>query len=187
MKTIDHFEHAMGRPVLWRPGNLPGKPCDDSLFIRRLAVHPHAFRQANAFYSPNEAALKFGYFEADANDPGHHMPGSLVYACLSYDIIAHEVTHAILDGMHRRFNEPSNPDVLALHEAFADIVALMQHFTIAEILEFEICRTRGNLEAESLLGSLAIEFGHASGAPRASRRDRQLRKWRLETLFAQSR
>lgn len=169
MKTIDHFEYAMGRPVLWRPGNLPGKPYDDSIFVRQLAVHPHAFKQANAFYSPKEAALKFGYFEADASDPGNHIPGSLVYACLSYDIIAHEVTHAILDGMHRRFNEPSNPDVLALHEAFADIVALMQHFTIAEILEFEISRTSGNLEAESLLGSLAIQFGHASGGRRALR------------------
>jgi hypothetical protein len=42
-----------------------------------------------------------------------------VFTCLSQDIIAHEVTHALLDGMHRRFNEPSNLDVLAFHEAFA--------------------------------------------------------------------
>src|SRR2546426_7763925 len=35
----------------------------------------------------------------------------------------------------------------------SDIVALMQHFTIAEILENEIRRTRGDLEAESILRS----------------------------------
>jgi hypothetical protein len=107
--------------------------------------------------------LLFGYFEASAADPGDHAPGSKVYACLSHDIVAHETTHAILDGMHRRFNEPTNDDVLALHEAFADIVALMQHFTIPEILETEIGRTRGNLRAESILGSLALQFGRATG------------------------
>jgi hypothetical protein len=163
MKTIEHFERALGRPVLWRPQINPDDRFDDSRFTRRLTVRPHALRQANAFYSPQEVALLFGYFEASATDPGDHVPGSKVYACLSHDIVAHETTHAILDGMHRRFNEATNPDVLALHEAFADIVALMQHFTIPEILENEISRTRGNLKAESILGSLALQFGRATG------------------------
>jgi hypothetical protein len=97
------------------------------------------------------------------------VPGSTVYSCLSHDIIAHETTHAILDGMHRRFNEPSNPDVLAFHEAFADIIALMQHFTIAEIVENQITKTRGNLESESIFGSLAVQFGKATGGRGALR------------------
>ncbi|HWK88837.1 MAG TPA: hypothetical protein VNP72_02550, partial [Longimicrobium sp.] len=105
----------------------------------------------------------FGYYEAGADIPGEQMPGSQVYTCLSHDIIAHETTHAILDGMHRRYNEATNPDVLAFHEGFADIVALMQHFTIREVLEREISRTRGDLEAESMLGSLAVQFGQTSG------------------------
>jgi hypothetical protein len=71
--------------------------------------------------------------------------------------------------MHRRFNEPTNPDVLALHEAFADIVALMQHFTIPEILENEIGKTRGDIEADSMLGKLAIQFGQATGGHGALR------------------
>jgi len=37
----------------------------------------------------------------------------MVYAALSHDIIAHEMTHALLDGIHKAFREPSNPDVLA--------------------------------------------------------------------------
>jgi subtilase family protein len=169
MKTIEHFERALGRPVLWRSKPKPNKPNDDSAFVKRLTVRPHALRQANAFYSPQEVALQFGYFEAAADDPGDHMPGSRVYSCLSHDIIAHETTHAILDGMHRRFNEPTNLDVLALHEGFADIVALMQHFTIPEVLEQEISRTRGNIEAESTLGKLAIQFGYATGGRGALR------------------
>ena len=170
MKTIGHFETALGRPVLWRPRPVPDKPNDDKGFIRRLVVRPHALRQANAFYSPREVALLFGYFEAGADDPGDHMPGSRVYACLSHDIVAHETTHAILDGMHRRFNEPTNPDVLALHEGFADIVALFQHFTMPEVLEGEIGRSRGSIEsAETILGSLAVQFGRATGGRGALR------------------
>ena len=169
MKTIAHFEKALGRPVLWRPRPNPENEFDDKEFVRQLTVRPHALRQANAFYSPNEVALKFGYFEASAANPGEHMPGSRVYTCLSHDIIAHETTHAILDGMHRRFNEATNPDVLAFHEAFADIVALMQHFTIPEVLESEIARTRGDIEAESMLGMLAIQFGQAMGGRGALR------------------
>jgi len=169
MRTIEHFESALGRPVLWRPRPNPADAHDDSTFVRQLAVRPHALREANAFYTPQQVALLFGYFEAEADDPGDHMPGSRVYACLSHDIIAHETTHAILDGMHRRFNEPTNPDVLALHEGFADIVALMQHFTIPEVLLPEITRTRGDVEAESMLGSLAVQFGHATGGRGALR------------------
>jgi subtilisin family serine protease len=169
MKTIEHFERALGRPVLWRPRPNPRRSNDDKTFVRQLAVRPHALRQANAFYSPQEVALLFGYFEASADDPGDHVPGSRVYACLSHDIIAHETTHAILDGMHRRFNEPTNPDVLALHEGFADIVALLQHFTIPEVLTQEIAKTRGDLEAESLLGQLAVQFGRATGGRGALR------------------
>jgi subtilisin family serine protease len=170
MKTIEHFEQALGRPVLWRPRNNPENRFDDSQFVRRLLVRPHALRQANAFYSPQEVGLLFGYFETSSAQPGESVPGSRVYACLSHDIVAHETTHAILDGIHRRFNEPTNLDVLALHEAFADIVALMQHFTIPEVLEREISRTRGDLEGESTLGSLAVQFGQATGG-RAALRD----------------
>lgn len=161
MKTIEHFEQALGRPVLWRPRPKAGDPYDDSEFVRRLVVRPHALQQANAYYSPQQVALLFGYYPAPSGRGGQ-VPGSPVYTCLSHDIIAHETTHAILDGMHRRFNEPTNPDVLALHEAFADIVALLQHFTIPELLEREISHTRGDLEAESLLGKLAVQFGRTS-------------------------
>jgi subtilisin family serine protease len=169
MKTIAHFETALGRPVLWRPRPNPENDFDDKAFVRQLTLRPHALHQANAFYSPGKVALEFGYFEASADNPGEHMPGSRVYTCLSHDIIAHETTHAILDGMHRRFDEATNPDVLAFHEAFADIVALLQHLTLPDVLESEIARTRGDIESESSLGMLAVQFGQASGGRGALR------------------
>ena len=164
--TIKHFEHALGRRALWRPGPPPkgANPRDDSHFVRRLRVYPHALREPNAYFSPDKVALLFGYFNASADDPGGHLPGGRVFTCLSHDIIAHETTHALLDGMHRQFLLPSNPDVRAFHEAFADIVALFQHFTFPEILRHQIASTRGALRTQqSLLGELAGQFGRATG------------------------
>ena len=162
MTTIQNFEKALGRKLLWstRRLNEPGKYEE---YVSKLRIYPHAMRQANAYYSPQKKALLFGYFSSAPADIALQMPGSLVFTCLSHDIIAHETTHAILDGLHRFYNEPTNPDVLAFHEAFADIVALFQHFTFPEVLKHQIAQTRGNLEAQNLLGQLAQQFGTAIG------------------------
>jgi hypothetical protein len=94
----------------------------------------------------------------------------MVFTCLSHDIVAHETAHALLDGMHRRLNRATNPDMLAFHEAFADIVALFQHFTFPEILRQQIARTRGDIRSqENLLGQLAGQFGRTTGARSALR------------------
>jgi hypothetical protein len=164
--TIRNFERALGRRTLWRPGPSadPSQPKNDARFVRRLRVYPHALREQNAYYSPDKIALLFGYFNADSDDPADHMPGSMVFTCLSHDVVAHETTHALLDGMHRRFLRATNRDVRAFHEAFADIVALFQHFTFPEILRAQIASTRGALRThENLLGQLAGQFGRSTG------------------------
>src|SRR5262249_39017984 len=142
--TIRNFERALGRRVQWRPGPAPSKKAkkNDSVFVPRLRIYPHALRERNAYYSPNKIALRVGYFNASSNDPGDHQPGGMVFTCLSHDVVAHETTHALLDGMHRRFARATNPDVPAFHEAFADIVALLQHFTFPEVLRDQIAATR---------------------------------------------
>ena len=172
MATIANFEYALGRRALWRPGPSPvaENPKNDSKYVQRLRIYPHALREDNAYYAPDKVALLFGYFNARADDPGDHLPGGRVFACLSHDIVAHETTHALLDGMHRRFLLPSNPDVLAFHEAFADIVALLQHFTFPEVLRREIAGTRGDIrQQDSLLGKLAVQFGRGRGGGQALR------------------
>jgi hypothetical protein len=160
MTTIGHFERALGRRALWSPRRGPSGGYE---FVRRLRIYPHALREANAYYSPDKKALLFGYFPAGDERPDRYLPGGIVFTCLSHDIIAHETTHALLDGMHERFIEASNPDALAFHEAFADIVALFQHFTFPDVLRHQIARTRGDLERQNLLGELAQEFGQAIG------------------------
>ncbi|OJV14795.1 MAG: hypothetical protein BGO21_19075 [Dyadobacter sp. 50-39] len=168
MTTISHFERALGRVAFWGDRRFKVGNEYRNQFVRRLRIYPHAIRDRNAYYSPAKKAILFGYFPATSRDR-HTMPGTLVYTCLSHDIIAHEVTHALLDGVHPRFNEPSNPDVHAFHEAFADIVALFQHFSYPVVLESQISKTRGNLESESLLSQLAQQFGQATGRGTALR------------------
>jgi len=163
MVTIMNFEKALGRKIIWAPRRVADKRIYQE-YVHRLRIYPHAMREANAYYSPQKKSLLFGYFSSTPADITLQMPGSLVFTCLSHDIIAHETTHAILDGMHRYYNTPTNPDVLAFHEAFADIVALFQHFTFAEVLKKQIAETHGDLGAQNLLGKLAQQFGTAIGS-----------------------
>ena len=165
MRTIASFEHALGRAVQWSPRRtdehgrwLPGK-CQ---YVQRLRVYPHAMREANAYYSPDKKALLFGYFNSVNADAREGLPSGVVFGCLSHDIIAHETTHAILDGIHHRMLYPTNPDVLAFHEAFADLIAIFQHFTLTGVLEHQIAKTRGDLTTENLLAKLAVQFGRAT-------------------------
>jgi hypothetical protein len=187
MRIIRDFERALGRLVLWAPHRPPverdpetGTPrYRDEEFVQRLRIHPHALREANAYYSPSKVALLFGYFPAPKT-------GLNVFTCLSHDIIAHEVTHALLDGIHRRFNEASNPDVHAFHEAFADIVALFEHFSLPEVLHHQIAMTRGDLESQNRLGELAQQFGEATGQRGALRSaigsyDKKSGEWQRRT------
>ncbi|MEK6261343.1 MAG: hypothetical protein AABP62_22310 [Planctomycetota bacterium] len=170
MNTIANFEEALGRVALWAPRVIRA---EDGRFIRqefvrKLRIYPHALRDANAYYSPAKKSLLFGYFPAKATQEGP-VAGSMVFTCLSQDIIAHETTHALLDGLHPRFGERTNRDVLALHEAFADIVGMLQRFSHPEVLRHQIGKTKGDLGQQNLLGQLAQQFGRAIGRGSALR------------------
>jgi hypothetical protein len=146
MDTIRRFETALGREIHWRPDRHPrGSP-----FHRVLKIYPHAFQEANAFYDPKIRALLFGYFLASKVDAGTNLPGQIVFTCLSHDIVAHETTHAILDGIRQFFSDPTGPDAAAFHEGFADIVALLQHFSYKESLLDTIQRTGGFIHRKQL-------------------------------------
>jgi prepilin-type processing-associated H-X9-DG protein len=139
MTTIANFEQALGRQVIWSPRRmakedrsvertLKSRNPDEQYeeYVQRLRVYPHAFRDANAFYSPHKKALLFGYFAAQPANATTLMPNALVFTCLSHDIVTHETAHAILDGIYSHYTEDSNPDMLAFHDAFADLVALFR-------------------------------------------------------------
>jgi hypothetical protein len=166
MFTIKNFERILGRRVTWseRKKYSNGKYISRfrDRFVQRLRIYPHALRQQNAYYSPSRKSMLFGYFNAPTTDPRDELPGGLVFTCLSHDIIAHETTHAILDGIHPRLLDASNADMLAFHEAFADIVAIFQHFTLPDLIFDQIQKTRGELARNNLLAQLASQFARST-------------------------
>jgi hypothetical protein len=144
MQTINTFQQALGRDIRYsfaRQG-------DDAT---RLLIFPHAMYEANAYYSRELGALLFGYFKASDDNAGSGLPGGTVFTCLSHDIVAHETTHSIIDTLRSAFMEPSNPDVPAFHEAFADIVALFQHFSFEDVVRDTLRRSGGILHRFNLV------------------------------------
>lgn len=155
--VLENFEHGLGWRFRWRGTN-------------RLKVFPHAFVGMNARFVPDMGGtLQFGYFRADEKNPGRNLPGQHVFSCLSHDIIAHETTHALVHRQRERFKEPTNLDVPAFHEGFADLVALFQHFTLPDVVERHIQLNRTDLGTSSPLVDLAQQFGEGSGMGRALR------------------
>src|SRR5262245_17420170 len=115
MKTLARFEFALGRRIGW------------SFETHQLKVAPHGMLDANAFYSPHEEGLVFGYF------PGKS--GKNIYTCLSHDVVVHETTHALIDALRERYLDPSSPDQAAFHEGFADVIALLSVFSQPELVQ----------------------------------------------------
>lgn len=185
-ETLQRFEYALGRRIRWRTrtgANQKSAPKGASLCLN---LYPHAMCQANAFYSPDAHGILFGYFQASRVNPGRNLPGQTVFTCLSHDIVVHETTHAIVDGIREYFMEPTNIDVAAFHEAFADLSALFLHFTHQEVLVDTLQKTGGRLfdyklkgdadspsgaspviqsqiSTENPLIALATQFGEAAG------------------------
>jgi hypothetical protein len=154
-ETIRRFEFALGREVKWRHRRNRARS--------RLRIFPHAFQQANAFFDADLNALLFGYFAADPEDAGSALPSQTVFTCLSHDIVAHETTHAIIHSLRGHFLEQTSLDPPAFHEAFADIVALFQHFSVKEALTETVRRTGGDLHRGALRPRLGTGNGREEG------------------------
>jgi hypothetical protein len=164
MRILARFEFALGRRIPWGSQG------------HQLHVAPHAFADANAFYSKQDRGLFFGYFAGSDGKP--------VYACLSHDVVAHETTHALLDGLRGRFLEPSSPDQAAFHEGFADVVALLSVFSLKDLVAKLIDGSTGAarlidqkfLEPKALKDSVLFGLAEQMGAELSKVRGKALRR-----------
>lgn len=170
MRILARFEFALGRRVSW------------SFPTHQLKAVPHAFAEANAFYSKRDEALLFGYF------PGR---SGTVFSSLSHDVVAHETTHALLDGLRERYTDPSSPDQAAFHEGFADVVALLSVFALRDVVDAALtvsgatkAKTIGGrrvlsrkaVTPDALKDSLLLGLAEQMGEEMSSVRGRPLRR-----------
>ena len=103
----------------FRAGARPGRAVVVAARIRQQAGGYRAVRAAAADLSaraarpkrllqPGQEGAAVRLLSGRASRTPVNTPGTLVFTCLSHDIIAHETTHALLDGVHPRFNEAVN-------------------------------------------------------------------------------
>jgi hypothetical protein len=145
LKTMYMFEEedTLGRPLTWA-FNAP-----------QLLVVPRAGEWANAFYERESHSLQFFYFSRDAEKK------DMVFTSLSHDIVAHETGHAILDGIASDLYNAISPQALALHEAIADLTALVMAFRCRKLTDAVLKRTGGSIHNSSAFSGIAEEYGMA--------------------------
>lgn len=153
--TLTMIERALGATLPWqwnRGGN-----------VDALAVHPRAGVTQNAFYSRNEKALKFFFFDTGS-------PPRRVFTCRSFDIVAHETGHAVLDALKPGWLLANNPPQTGgLHESFGDLMAIFLALGQLDQCEALIAQTKADLHARNFLADVAEEFGMALGRPNSLR------------------
>ncbi len=158
METYDKFRVALGRHVAWTFSRCRGEGHERR---NRLLLRPHGAEEPNAWYDRAAGEIVFGYFKARVSTPVVQKDVGNVFTSVSHDVIVHETSHALLDGLRAHFMMPSHPDVLAFHEAFADLVAVFQHFTIEGVVQTAIGKCRGKLQDADVLVDIAQEFGRS--------------------------
>jgi hypothetical protein len=129
-----------------------------------LQVFPHGLPDVmNAYYSRDERALKFGDFVPSG-------ASERMYTCRSFDIVAHETGHAVLDGLKPRWLLSNNPPQTGgLHESFGDLTAIFLTLSQLDQTEAVIAQTKADLHDKTFLADMAEQFGLALGRPNGLR------------------
>ena len=145
-ETIRMFEEPdiLGRRVTW------------AFAGPQLLVVPRAGEWENAFYERDSRSLQFFYFP-------HRVTGQRVYTALSEDIVAHETTHAILDGIDPDLYNALSTESLAIHEAVADLGALAISLRSRVLQRRFLDTTGGDPSKWVAFAGLAAQFAEGTG------------------------
>ena len=136
-RAIDLVELELGRMLSW------------GFQASRLNVLPHAGLMRNAFYSEATKSVQLFSF--------HREDGSPYHTSVAHDVVAHETGHALLDSIRDRYTEISDPETAALHEAIADITAVMAALSFPSIQDI-ITDASGELLDSNVVADVADGF-----------------------------
>ncbi|MEW5819208.1 MAG: hypothetical protein AB1782_03375 [Cyanobacteriota bacterium] len=107
----------------------------------------------NAFYSRSskEIALLIGENKREKD--------SYVFAARSADTIAHETSHAKLDGLENYYGDSKCFITVGIHEAFADFNAMLRDLHSNRIVDRLLEETKGDLRKDNIVSMFDIQFG----------------------------
>jgi len=164
-ETLNMYQRALSVPGPTPPAPVPWE-WNSSTNTDPLQVFPHDSPMMNAFYSRDEQALRFGFFQK----PGSPSGSPPIFTCRSLDIVAHETGHAVLDALKPNWLlNSSPPQTGGLHESFGDMTAIFLALSQTDQVEAVIAQTKANLHDKTFLSDLAEEFGLALGRPNGLR------------------
>ena len=161
-QTLTMYQRSMLAAGLDMP--LPWQ-WNTSMDTRPLAVYPYGLPNVmNAFYSRTQACLKFGDFIPLGVGGSPADESARVYTCRSFDIVAHETAHAVLDGLKPQWLQAdAPPQTGGLHEAFGDLTAIFLALSQLDQCEAVVAQTKAWLHDKTYLADIAEQFGMALG------------------------
>jgi hypothetical protein len=145
LRTMYLFERteALGRKLAW------------AFDAPQLLVVPRAGEWANAFYHRDSHSLQFFYFKSPKDGQ------TTIYTGLSRDIVAHETGHAILDGIAPDLLNACTPQSLSIHEAIADLTAVLMAFCSRNLTLKVLEDNKGSIRDSSDFSCIAEQVGDA--------------------------
>jgi hypothetical protein len=132
---------------------------NSSIDTAPLQIFPYGLPNVmNAFYSRTHNCLKFGDFVPSGQK-------ERVFTCRSFDIVAHETGHAVLDGLKPHWLlADAPPQTGGLHEAFGDLTAIFLALSQLDQCEAVVAQTKARLHDKTFLADIAEQFGLALGS-----------------------
>lgn len=134
---LNYVEKAVGTKGAWAR-------------CKQLAVLPEAGKDLNAFYDGKQLAFFFD------RDPATKQ---VIFTANSTDIVAHETGHALLDSYRPDLWNVQGLEIWAFHEAFGDILAMVNSMQHETILRNALEETGGDLRKSNVITRLAEEMG----------------------------
>lgn len=115
-----------------------------------IKICPRAGEGGLPHYSRRDKAIYCYTYVAD---------DGIEYSCVGFDLLAHELGHAYLDGMKPHWYRSKELEVKAIHEAFADLTTIFGLLTQLDLCELLLCETKGNLHLDNFVCLIGERFG----------------------------
>jgi hypothetical protein len=137
--TLSMYDRYFGQAARWS-------------FRGPLKVVPHKGTGKTAYFNGREGSINFFEWQSPSL-------GKRVTTSQSADVIAHEIGHAVWDGLRPRAGYSNEAG--AFHEAFGDCSALLHALEQSSNLTKALEQNGGDLRKPSLISRMAEEFGTA--------------------------